>query len=191
MAPVASHFAPVWHDIFDLQLTVGEKVLRSLLIYLFLIAVLRLVGKRELGQTNTLDLVVLLLVANAVQNGIIGTDNSVTGAVIGAVTLFAVNEAFNRGTYVFPWFSRLLEGEPSVLIEDGSPKRGALRSAGISLSELRAIARRQGFPSLAEVHTAILETNGVVTMFREDEPGHYHPSEPGGPRIGKRRRARH
>ena len=110
MAPVASHFAPVWHDIFDLQLTVGEKVLRSLLIYLFLIAVLRLVGKRELGQTNTLDLVVLLLVANAVQNGIIGTDNSVTGAVIGAVTLFAVNEAFNRGTYVFPWFSRLLEG---------------------------------------------------------------------------------
>ena len=185
-----SHGPSVWHDIFSLQLTVGENVLRSLLVYLFLIAVLRLVGKRELGQANTLDLVVLLLVANAVQNGIIGNDNSVTGAVIGAVTLFAVNEAFNRDTYVFPWFSRLLEGEPSVLIEDGKPASSALRRAGVSLSELRAIARRQGFPSLADVHTAILETNGVVTMFKEDEPGHYHPSEPGGLRIGKRRRTR-
>jgi uncharacterized membrane protein YcaP (DUF421 family) len=145
----------MWQDIFDLQVSAGEKVLRAILIYLFLIAILRIVGKRELGQANTLDLVVLLLVANAVQNGIIGNDVSVTGAVIGAVTLFAINE---------------------------------LRRSGISLSELRAIARRQGFPDLAAVHTAILETNGVVTMFREDEPGYYHPAEPGGLRIGKRRR---
>ena len=181
----------MWHDIFFLPVAVGEKVVRSLLVYLFLIVVLRLVGKRELGQANTLDLVVILLVANAVQNGIIGSDNSVTGAVIGALTLFGINEAFNRGTFAFPWLSRLLEGEPAVLIEDAKPDSRALRNAGITLSELRAIARRQGFPDLAAVHTAILETNGVVTMFKEDEPGHYHPSEPGGLRIGKRRRARH
>jgi uncharacterized membrane protein YcaP (DUF421 family) len=180
----------MWHAIFHLQVSVGEKVLRSVLIYAFLIAMLRVVGKRELGQTNTLDLVVLLLVANAVQNGIIGNDLSVTGAVIGAVTLFVVNEAFARATYVFPGVSRLLEGEPTTLIESGKPVRKALRDSGISLPELRAIARRQGFPDLGEVHTAILETNGVVTMFREDEPGWYHPAEPGGPRIGKRRRSR-
>ena len=180
----------MWHDIFYLSVSVGEKVLRSILIYLFLIAALRVVGKRELGQANTLDLVVLLLVANAVQNGIIGNDVSVTGAAIGAATLFAINEFFSRTTYALPWFSRFVEGEPSVLISDSALNRKALRRAGISLSELRAMARRQGFPSLDVVHTAILETNGVVTMFKEDEPGHYHPSEPGGPRIGKRRRAR-
>ena len=180
----------MWHAIFHVQISLGEKVLRSLLIYVFLIAMLRVVGKRELGQANTLDLVVLLLVANAVQNGIIGNDLSVTGAVVGAVTLFVVNETFARTTYVFPGVSRLLEGEPTTLIEQGKPVRKALRNSGISLAELRAVARRQGFPDLGEVHTAILETNGVVTMFREDEPGWYHPAEPGGLRIGKRRRAR-
>jgi len=179
----------MWQDLFDLQLTVGEKVLRALFIYFFLIVALRVVGKRELGQTNTLDLVVLLLVANAVQNGIIGNDNTVTGAVIGAVTLFAVNEAVTRTNYAVPFLSRILEGEPSALIVDGKPVRRALRHAGISLAELRAIARRQGFADLGEVQTAVLETNGVVTMFREDEPHLYHPAEPGGLRAGKRRRS--
>jgi uncharacterized membrane protein YcaP (DUF421 family) len=179
----------VWQDIFDLQLSVGEKVLRAILIYLFLVAVLRIVGKRELGQANTLDLVVLLLVANAVQNGIIGNDVSVTGAVIGAVTLFVVNELLSRTTYAFPWAARALEGDPTLLISRGEPVHRALRRSGISLSELRAIARRQGFPDLAAVDTAILETNGVVTMFRADEPAYYHPAEPGGVRIGKHRRS--
>jgi uncharacterized membrane protein YcaP (DUF421 family) len=178
----------MWQDIFDLQVSVGEKVVRALLIYLFLVVILRIVGKRELGQANTLDLVVLLLVANAVQNGIIGNDVSVTGAVIGAVTLFAINEFLSRSAYAFPWAARALEGDPTLLISQAKPIHKALRRTGISLPELRAIARRQGFPDLGAVHTAILETNGVVTMFREDEPGYYHPAEPGGVRIGKRRR---
>lgn len=179
----------MWDSIFDLQLSVGEKVLRAVLIYVFLIVALRVVGKRELGQANTLDLVVLLLVANAVQNGIIGNDITVTGAVIGAVTLFGINELFNRAAYGSAFVSRLFEGSPSVLIQKGKPVATALRRASISLPELRAIARRQGFSDLGEVDNAILETNGVVTMFREDEPGLYHPAEAGGLRIGKRRRA--
>jgi uncharacterized membrane protein YcaP (DUF421 family) len=179
----------MWDSIFDLQVSVGEKVLRAVLIYVFLIVALRVVGKRELGQANTLDLVVLLLVANAVQNGIIGNDISVTGAVIGAVTLFGINELFNRAAYGSSFVSRLFEGSPSVLIQKGKPVASALRRASISLPELRAIARRQGFSDLGEVNNAILETNGVVTMFREDEPGLYHPAEAGGLRIGKRRRA--
>jgi uncharacterized membrane protein YcaP (DUF421 family) len=178
----------MWQDIFDLQLSVGEKVLRALLIYVFLVVALRIVGKRELGQANTLDLVVLLLVANAVQNGIIGNDITVTGAVIGAVTLFAINELFNRAAYGSSLVSRLLEGSPSVLIQKGKPVPKALRRESISLPELRAIARRQGFGDLGEVDRAILETNGIVTMFREDEPGLYHPAEAGGLHIGKRRR---
>ena len=70
----------MWHSIFHLDVSVGEKIVRSILIYVFLVVALRVVGKRELGQANTLDLVVLLLVANAVQNGIIGNDVSVTSA---------------------------------------------------------------------------------------------------------------
>jgi uncharacterized membrane protein YcaP (DUF421 family) len=162
---------------FSMPLSVGEKVLRSALIYVFLIVALRVVGKRELGQTNTLDLVVLLLVANAVQNGIIGNDLSVTGAVIGAATLFGINELVNRASYGLPWLSRALEGEPTALIENGKPVKRALRLNGISLPELRAIARRQGFADLGEVHTAILETNGVVSMFKQDEPQLYHPAQ--------------
>jgi uncharacterized membrane protein YcaP (DUF421 family) len=178
----------MWEAIFDLHVSVGEKVVRALLIYLFLVLALRIIGKRELGQANTLDLVVLLLVANAVQNGIIGNDITVTGAVIGAVTLFAINELFNRAAYGSSRISRLLEGDPSVLIRKGKPEPRALRREGISLPELRAIARRQGFSDLGEVDSAILETNGVVTMFRRDEPQLYHPAEAGGLRIGKRRR---
>jgi len=187
---VVSQSGGVWHAIFHMTVNGGEKVMRSLLIYVFLIAALRVVGKRELGQANTLDLIVLLLVANAVQNGIIGNDLSVTGAILGATTLFVINEVFARTTAAWPFASRLLEGEPSVLIENGRPIRKALRSTGISLSELRATARRQGFIRLSDVHTAILETNGVVTMFKEDEPLVYHPAEPGGLRLGKRRRSR-
>src|SRR5581483_11744817 len=150
--------------IFHLDLSVAEKVVRSILVYLFLVVALRVVGKRELGQTNTLDLVVLLLIANAVQNGIIGNDVSVTGAVIGAATLFVVNEGLNRSSYKLPWMARVLEGEPSYLVRKGKPDRKELFRASISLPELRAIARRQGYADLDEVKTAILETNGAVSM---------------------------
>lgn len=178
----------MWHEVFHLGVPFTEKVVRSVLVYLFLIAALRLVGKRELGQANTLDLVVLLLVANAVQNGIIGDDLSVPGAAVGAAILFAVNEGLARASAAFPWVSRLLEGAPTLLIEHGRPNRRALLRAGISLPELRAIARRQGFADLGEVHTAILETNGVVSMFKEEEPHVYHPAEPEGPRPSRLRR---
>jgi uncharacterized membrane protein YcaP (DUF421 family) len=181
----------VWHDIWALGVPAGEKVLRAVLIYVFLIAVLRLIGKRELGQANTLDLVVLLLVANAVQNGIIGNDLSVTGAFLGAGVLFVLNEGLNRASYQFPLVERMMEGQPTLLIRDGKPDERALRRWGISLTELLAIARRQGFPDLGSVQTALLETNGVVSMFKAGEsPGELHPAEPGGLRIGKRRRAR-
>ena len=84
-----------------------------------------------------------------------------------------------------------MEGQPTLLIRDGKPDERALRRWGISLTELLAIARRQDFPDLGGVQTAVLETNGVVSMFRSGEsPGELHPAEPGGLRIGKRRRAR-
>src|SRR3984893_7250378 len=135
----------VWNAIFHLQVSLGEKILRTVLIYVFLLIALRFFGKRELGQANTLDLVVLLLVANAVQNGIIGNEVSVTGAVIGAVTLFTVNKGLNRLTSRSPRFEKLLSGDTTTLIRDGKPDARALRRWSISLPELRSIARRQGY----------------------------------------------
>lgn len=178
----------MWHSIFAMGVGLGEKVIRSALIYLFLLLAFRLFGKRELGQASTLDLAVLVLVANAVQNGIIGNDISVTGAVVGAVVLFGLNAAFARAAFHLPWMGRLLEGDPTTLIADGRIDRRALRRELISLPELRAMARRQGFADLGEVYTAILETNGVVSMFREDEGCRYHPDiTPHGLRFGKHR----
>jgi uncharacterized membrane protein YcaP (DUF421 family) len=181
--------ATITHDVFSLPLPVVEKILRAAAVYFFLIVVLRWVGKRELGQQNTLDLVVLLLIANAVQNAIIGVDNSFTGSVISVGTLVVLNETINRAAFFSQTLSWLLDGSEEYLIEDGKPVRRALLRSGISLPELRAIARRQGYADLSEVHTAILEANGVVSMFKKGEPPIYHPAEAGGLRIGKRRRA--
>jgi uncharacterized membrane protein YcaP (DUF421 family) len=179
----------MWHNTFALGVSVGEKVIRSVVIYLFLLIAFRVFGKRELGQATTLDLAVLVLVANAVQNGIIGNDVSVTGAMIGGVVLFGLHALFAQASYLYPWMSWLLEGDPDVLISAGKPDRQAMRREHISLPELRAIARRQGFADLGEVYTAILETNGVVSMFGQDEGGRYHPdAEPGGLRLGKHHR---
>jgi uncharacterized membrane protein YcaP (DUF421 family) len=144
--------------------------------------------KLELGQASTLDLAVLVLVANAVQNGIIGNDLSVTGAVIGAVVLFGMNALFAQAAFRISWMSWLLEGSPTTLIADAKIDRRALRREQISLPELRAMARRQGFADLGEVYTAILETNGVVSMFGQDEGCRYHPdATPRGLRFGQHR----
>lgn len=179
----------MWHSMFVLGESVSEKVIRSVIIYGFLLIAFRVFGKRELGQASTLDLAVLVLVANAVQNGIIGADDSITGAVIGGGTLFALNALLARAASLHPRIDWLLEGEPSTLVSDGRPDRRALRREHISLPELRAIARRQGFADLGEVYTAVLETNGVVSMFGREEGCRYHPDpDVGGLRVGKHRR---
>src|SRR3954449_5109592 len=108
-------------------ITVGEKALRAVLVYGFLLIALRVLGKRELAQQNTLDLLVILLVANAVQNGIIGNDNSVTGALVGAAILFAPHPLLSSLAYRLPLAARLMEGDPSYLIKDGELVDSTLR----------------------------------------------------------------
>src|SRR5215203_6126701 len=102
------------HGIFDLHLGIDEKILRSLLVFIFLAVALRLGGKRELAQINVLDLAVLLLASNALQNALIGNDSTVTGGVIGASTLFLANYVFIRVTYRNARVRRILEGRPRV-----------------------------------------------------------------------------
>src|SRR6059058_6707012 len=111
---------PVFHDMFYLSLPLAEKILRPILVYAFLIVGLRLAGKRELAALNPFDLVVLLTISNTVQNAIIGEDNSVTGGLIGAATLLIVNHIVVRYLYTHERLERIVEGNPDVLIENGT-----------------------------------------------------------------------
>src|SRR4051794_34912159 len=141
----------MWNATFDLHLSLGEKVIRAVVIYLFLVIALRLVGKRELSQLNTLDFVVLLAVANAVQNGLIGADDSVTGAVLGAVTLFAVDGALAYVLFRQVRLRRLVEGTPTVLIDRGDVIEKALRQEELTRADLLAALQSSGATTFDDV----------------------------------------
>jgi uncharacterized membrane protein YcaP (DUF421 family) len=153
------------HDMFALGLPLVEKMLRPIVVYLFLIVGLRIAGKRELAQLNPFDLVVLLTLSNTVQNAIIGDDNSVTGGVVGAATLLAVNYFVVRFLFDHEKLDRLVEGDPDVLIKDGRICEDRLRAELITRSELEAAAHKQGFASLDEIDRAILDPGGSVSFF--------------------------
>jgi uncharacterized membrane protein YcaP (DUF421 family) len=155
----------VMHDMFALGVPVAEKMLRPVVVYAFLIAGLRLAGKRELAQLNPFDLVVLLTLSNTVQNAIIGDDNTVTGGLIGATTLLAVNYAVVRFLYGHEAIDRVVEGDDEVLIENGAVCANALKKELITVHELEAAAHKQGFASLAEIDRAILEGGGTIAFF--------------------------
>ena len=157
-------------DMFVLGLPVAEKIARPVIVYLFLVAGLRLAGKRELAQLNPLDLVVLLTISNTVQNAIIGEDNSVTGGVIGAMTLLAVNYVVVRFLYTHEKLERLIEGDANVLIENGVVKADCLKAELITRAELETAAHKQGFASLDEIDRAVLEPGGGVS-FSARNPG--------------------
>ncbi len=158
-------YSRIWTDMFILSLPVMEKVLRAVIVYLFLVVGLRLAGKRELAQLNPFDLVVLLTLSNTVQNAIIGEDNSVTGGLIGAATLLGVNYLVVRFLYGHEKLTRVVEGEPDVLIENGKIRTDRLGEELITMTELEAAARRQGFASLDEVKRAVLEPGGTVSFI--------------------------
>jgi uncharacterized membrane protein YcaP (DUF421 family) len=158
-------------DLFVPQIPLLEKVLRSLLVFAFLVAALRLGGKRELGQINVLDLAVLLLVSNALQNAMIGADNSLIGGVVGASTLFAANYVFVRVVTRSRRASRILEGAPTVLLEHGRVLPRALRSEAITEGELQAAAAERGFADLSAVDLIVLEPNGHLAIMGSDAAG--------------------
>ncbi len=154
----------LWTDMFVLGLPLLEKVLRPAIIYVFLVAGLRLGGKRELAQLNPFDLVVLLTLSNTVQNAIIGDDVSVTGGIVGASTLLVINYVVVRFLFRHPTLDRLVEGEKDVLIDKGKINMERLNREAVTLPELEAAAHRQGFASLQEVERAVLEPGGIISF---------------------------
>lgn len=160
----------MWKDMFVLALPILEKILRPIFVYAFLIVGLRLSGKRELVQLNPFDLVVLLTLSNTVQNAIIGDDNSVTGGIIGATSLLVVNYLVVRFLYKHRSLDQLIEGQADVLMEDGKVKTQHLKKELITMAQLEAAARKQGFDSLSEVQQCVLEPGGTISFIGK-KPG--------------------
>ncbi len=154
----------LWHDMFQLSLSPAEKMLRPIIVYFFLVIVLRIFGKRELAQLNPFDLVVLLSLSNTVQNAIIGDDNSVLGGLIGAFSLLAINYLVVRFLFKHRRLDQILEGSPTVLVEEGRLRPESLAKEQLTRSELLTVAHRQGFTSLDEVQRCVLEPGGIFFM---------------------------
>ena len=154
----------IWSDLFHPDISIIEKIARPILVYVFLVVALRLAGKRELAQLNTGDLIVLLTLSNTVQNAIIGNDNSVTGGVIGAMTLLIANYIWTRFLFKHEKIDRLVEGDPDVLIDGGQIKHDRLKKELITLPELETAAHKQGFGSLSEIDRAVLEPGGTFSF---------------------------
>lgn len=156
---------PFFADLLVPGVPLLEKIVRPIIVYVFLVVALRLAGRRELGQLNTFDLIVLLMLSNTVQNAIIGNDNSVVGGLVGAASLLMTNWLVVRFLYRHPALERTLEGEPAVLIRDGVLLRDRLRRELITEQEVLAAIRRQGFESPGRVGLALLETSGTISVF--------------------------
>ena len=160
----------MWTDLFTPGISVTDKLIRTVVVYVFLLVGLRLAGKREMSQLNSFDLVVLLLLSNTVQNAIIGNDNSLLGGIVGAAALLVINAVLVRGLYRYGKLDKL-EGRPDVLIRNGRLLRKHLERELITVSELQSAARRQGIDSLASVSECRLETGGALSFIQR------HPTE--------------
>jgi uncharacterized membrane protein YcaP (DUF421 family) len=157
-------------DMFVMGLPLLEKILRPIIVYAFLVVSLRLSGKRELVQLNPFDLVVLLTLSNTVQNAIIGEDNSVVGGLIGATSLLVTNYLVVRFLYDHRKLDQLVEGRADVLVENGKVRTQHLKKELITIAQLEAAARKQGFQSISEVEQCVLEPGGTLT-FLARKPG--------------------
>lgn len=153
-------------DMFKIVLPIAEKMLRPIVVYIFLVVSLRIFGKRELTNINPFDFVVLLTLSNTVQNAIIGDDNTVFGGIIGAAALLAVNYVIVRAARHSRRLQRLLAGRGDVLVKDGVIQRDHLDRELISKAELLAAAHKQGIMSLKEVEYCVLEPTGTMTFIQ-------------------------
>lgn len=153
-------------NLFVPGVSIAEKIMRPLLVYGFLVILLRLSGQRSLAQMNPFDLVVLLTLSNTVQNAIIGNDNSLLGGIIGGTTLVLSNVLVVHFLYHRKVLAQRIQGEPIPLVRDGQPLPENLHRSLLTEDELLAAVHRQGVPSIRECEQVILETSGTITVIR-------------------------
>jgi uncharacterized membrane protein YcaP (DUF421 family) len=160
----------MWGQIFALGAPLVEKMLRPIAVYVFLVLVLRIFGKRELAQLNPFDLVVLLSLSNTVQNAIIGNDNSLTGGLVGAFTLLGMNYIVVRFLFRHRRLDQLFEGKPTTLIADGKIVKHSLAKELLTRGELLTVLHRQGYESIRDVERCVLEPGGTFFIQGKTPP---------------------
>jgi uncharacterized membrane protein YcaP (DUF421 family) len=151
--------------VFNLAIPLWELVVRGMIVYVVLILLLRLTGKRQVGQLAPFDLVLLLVLSNAVQNSMNGGDNSLVGGLVSAATLVALNYGVGYLTFRNRTLERLIEGQPEVLIHNGKLYEHIMIRAQLTHHELNAALRRAGVSSVDQVRSAILENNGSISVI--------------------------
>ena len=147
-------------------------VVRAVVVYVFVGIALRVAGRRELGQMTTFDLVLLLVLANAVQNSINAGDNSLSGGLISATTLLVLNFAVGEATYRWRWFERIVQGPPRPLVRNGKLILRNMKRERVTLEELRSALRKQGIDGVTQCKQAVLESDGTLTAVRHDVTEH-------------------
>ena len=150
---------------WNIAIPVWELVVRGTAVYVFLIALLRITGKRQVGQLAPFDLVLLLVLSNAVQNSMTGGDNSLVGGLIVAATLVALNYFVGFVTYRSKALETIIEGRPQVLIHNGQLYTEVMARAKLTHHELNAALREAGCASVEDAHSAILENNGSISVI--------------------------
>jgi uncharacterized membrane protein YcaP (DUF421 family) len=143
---------------------VGELIVRGVVVYAVLFALLRFIGKKHVGELSPFDLVVLLIVSETVDGSLIGDDKSLTGGLISAATLLVVVQLVGYLTWRFRSVERLVDGEPTILVRHGDVCDQAMRSEQVTRAELMEALRREGCSSLVNVRYAVLETDGSITI---------------------------
>jgi uncharacterized membrane protein YcaP (DUF421 family) len=151
-------------SIFNFQLPLWNIALRTTIIYLVILIGLRLSGKREMGQMTVFDLVALLLIANVVQNAMVGNDTSLSGGILAAVVLLVLNAIVAQLRLRSPRLRRLVEGSPTVLVLHGEPITASMRREGIDEDTLELALREHGIKELNEVEMAVLEVDGSISV---------------------------
>ncbi|MET3806285.1 uncharacterized membrane protein YcaP (DUF421 family) [Nakamurella sp. UYEF19] len=154
----------MWHDLLSVQIPVPEKIIRTVAVYVLIMVLFRIIGKRSISSLNTMDFVVMFLLSNVVQNAIIGNDNSLVGGAIGAVTLVVTNAVVNRLAYAFPAFRVIVEGRSTEVIKDGKADQAALRRLGLRRAELDHAIRLQNGDDIEEIGTGTLEPGGQLVL---------------------------
>jgi uncharacterized membrane protein YcaP (DUF421 family) len=159
------------------DVAVWELIVRAVVVYVFLLLLLRVTGKRQVGQLAPFDLVLLLVLSNAVQNSMNGGDNSLTGGLVLATSLIAINYVVGVATYRSKRLERLIEGRPEVLVHNGRIFEDVMARAQLTHHELNAAIRRAGCSSFADVHYAILENNGAISVTARRNHGNHGNGE--------------
>ena len=153
---------------WKLSVPVWELVLRAGVVYLFLLVLLRLTGKRQVGQLAPFDLVLLLVLSNAVQNSMNAGDSSLVGGLVTAATLVALNFSVGWATFRSKKLETLVEGRPIVLVHDGTLYPSALAECQLTRHELDAALRQAGCTSVTDVRVAVLENNGHISVVQRE-----------------------